>query len=188
MTVCNVITTADNILNLNIVSQLDVSAQTLAQAMRHNADCNLLLTCCNSVMEDLFRQFAFDCRSTVVEAVNGLIDTSLLKICRAVSLTDSAGRKTPFAYCASGLKVDADGKYNLTYARLPDELDFDTDVTLPNCKITNRIFTYGVIAEYLRIVGDYLNSQSWLGKFNQALTVATTSKTDLRLPSRRWLT
>lgn len=187
MTVCDVISTADNILNLGIVSQLDLSSQTLAQAMSQNADCNVILHCCNGVLEELFSEHAVDCRSTVVEAVNGVIDTSALKLCRALFLVDSSGVKSPFTYCSTGLNVSRDGRYNLTYARLPDKLDFETEIPLPNCKITDRIFIYGVIAEYLRVLGDVTLSDSWAEKYKQAVSCAAASKTDLRMPSRRWL-
>lgn len=187
MTVSELIFKIDDVLNLDVISRLDTSNQTIEQAMKQDNCCKNLLTCCNFVSDQLYSDYALDCRSTVVEAKDGLIDTSGLKICKALSLVDGSGASAPFNYSSNGLTVKRDGKYNLTYARLPNHLDFDSAIELPNSKITDRIFIYGVIAEYLRIIGDYNQSQSWSGKYVQALTVAFASKTTGCLPKRRWL-
>lgn len=187
MTVSELILKIDEILNLDVASRLDVSAQTIEQAMEQDACCKTLLTCCNFVSDELYSDCALDCRTTVVQAANGLIDTSGLKMSKAVLLVDSLGNNVPFRQTSSGLTVKSDGKYNLTYARLPCALSFASVIQLPNSKITDRIFIYGVIAEYLRITGDYLQSESYLGKFTRSLSAALASKTNARLPARRWL-
>lgn len=81
----------------------------------------------------------------------------------------------------------ANAKYNCVGANSPVPLTFESEVAMPNSKITARIFIYGVIAEYFRIAGDYSQSVSWAGKYADALSVAFASRTTARLPSRRWL-
>lgn len=81
----------------------------------------------------------------------------------------------------------ADAKYNRARVNSPVPLTFESEATLPDSKITARIFIYGVIAEYFRIAGDYSQSVSWTEKYVNALSVAFSSKTTARLPSRRWL-
>lgn len=187
MTVSELILKIDEILNLGVASRLDVSSHTVEQAMEQDACCKTLLTCCNFVSDELYSDFALDCRSTVVEASDGFIDTSAFKISKALSLVDSLGKSVPFKRSLNGLIVKNDGKYNLTYARRPNPLMFADVIELPNSSITERIYTYGVIAEYLRITGDYLQSASWTAKLNQALAAMSSSKTSARLPGRRWL-
>lgn len=187
MTVSELILKIDEILNLDVASRLDVSSQTVEQAMEKDACCKTLLTCCNFMSDELYSDYALDCRTTVVQAANGLIDTSGLNIGKAVLLVDSLGNNVPFRQTSNGLTVKTDGKYNLTYARLPSELSFSSVVQLPNSKITERIFIYGVITEYLRITGDYFQSESYKAKFNQALSSAFAAKTTARMPVRRWL-
>lgn len=187
MTVSELILKIDAILNLGIADSLDVSSQTLAEAMKQDSRCKSLLECCNLVSDELFGDYAPSCRTTVVQAADGFIDTSLLSMSKALTIVDSVGRSVPFKYGQGGLLVERDGKYNLTYARLPERLTFDSVAQTPNSKITDRIFIYGVIAEYLRICGDYSQSASWAVKYKQALSVALSSKATARLPYRRWL-
>ena len=188
MTVSELILNIDDLLNLQIISRLDLAEQTIPQAMEQDACCRNLLACCNFVSDELYNGFALDCRSTVVEAKKGVADVGGLKLGKALALVDSSGSSVPFRHGSDGLYVNRDGKYNLTYARLPDKLHFTSEIQLPNSKITDRIYTYGVIAEYLRIAGDFNQSESYSAKFVQALSQATSSKTSARLPRRRWLT
>lgn len=183
MTAANIIETIDEILNLGIAVDVKAGTTTFDTDER----CNSLLSCCNFVLEDLYREHAAGCHSTVVEAANGLIDTSDYRICKVISVVDSCGVNVPFKYCADGLSVKRDGRYNLTYAKLPKQVDYAGEIVLPSSVITHRIFIYGVIAEYLRRQGDYNNSAVWTDKFVSAVHVATSLKTNVVMPSRRWL-
>lgn len=187
MTVSELIMKIDNLINLNLSVRLDVSQQTIEQAMQQDDCCKKLLACCNFVSDELFTKAASNCRTIVAQAADGLIDTSLLKIGKVISLVDSSGNNVPFKYAENGIVVKQDGKYNLTYYHASEPLGFDSEIVLPNCKITERIFTYGVAAEYLRIEGDRSQSASWAEKYNQALSVAMLSGANGRLPNRRWL-
>ena len=187
MTVSELILKIDDILNLGLSSQLDTSIQSVNSAMESNSCCKTLLNCCNFVTEELASSYAYDVRHTVAEAADNVINLGGLRLCRVISLVDSCGNSVPFKHTQEGLLVDKDGKYNLTYVRLPKSLTFDSVIEPPNALITERIITYGVIAEYLRITGDYAQSASWAGKLNQALSAAAVNKTYARLPSRRWL-
>lgn len=178
MKVTEIISTVNNILNLGVDVEADLTQQEV---------CAKLLACCNFASEDLYRSYAVCARKTVVEAVDGYIPTKDLRLCRVCSLTDSCGQNVRFKYASDGLLVNVDGKYNLAYAKLPDELDFASEVTLPSPRITYRIFVYAVIAEYLRITGDYTAAGVWRDKLDGALSVATADKTTAKMPSRRWL-
>lgn len=178
MTVTEIISTVNNILNLGADVEASLSEQPV---------CATLLTCCNFTLEDMYRNYATCIRQTVVEAVDGFIPTNDVRLCRVFALTDSCGREARYKYTSGGLLVDVDGKYNLTYAKLPAELDFASEVTLPSPRITERMFVYGVIAEYLRMAGDYTAAGVWRDKLDAALSVATADKTTAKMPARRWL-
>lgn len=186
MTVCELILQLDDLLNLGVRSRLDESEE-IEQAMQNDNCCKTLLACCNLVLNGLYADCELDVRSTVVESVNCFIDTSLFKMGRAKALVDSSGARVPFTYTYGGLNVKRDGKYNLTYVRLPENLGFGDPIPA-NGKITDRILLLGVAAEFLRVEGDFNQSVSWNAKFKQALDSAFRSKSDARLPRRRWLT
>ncbi|MCM1194862.1 MAG: hypothetical protein NC332_02890 [Firmicutes bacterium] len=146
-----------------------------------------LLTCCNFVSEELYRDYGADCRKTVIEVKDGRADLNGLKLCRVINLADADGNPVHYRYAENALAVERDGKYNLSYAKLPKELGFGDDLTLPSPRITERIFIYGVLAEFLSQQEDRRKSASWRKKYVDALSVATAKFNPTRMPSRRWL-
>lgn len=185
MNVVEVVETVDEILDLGIKTEID-DALPKAQAMAKNGKCVSLLSCCNFVSEELYRDYAVTRCNTVVEAKDGFIDTADLKMCRALALADSLGNFAPFKYAENGLAVKRDGKYNLAYAKLPAELGMESEIVMPAPRITYRMFVYGVIAEFLQREGDYSKSEIWRTKLNAALSAASVNVC-ASMPVRRWL-
>lgn len=188
MTVSELITQLDDVLDLNVVSRLDVSACTKEQAMEQDRACRSILACCNAVLGELYAKCASGVRATVVEACDGFIDTGMFKIGKVLSLKDSMGTDVPYSYAQNGLTVKRNGKFNLCYLRASEPLSFAGEIVLPDCRISGSVFLSGVAAEYLRIEGDYSRSESWANKYLASLELALADKSRLRLPSRRWLT
>lgn len=182
MTVANVIETVEEILNGGSVMCAEENGENVSPDEKYKS----LVSCCNFVLEDLYRDYATDCRKTVVEVKNGIADVSGLNMCRVLSLADSSGNSASFTYNSQGLLAETDGRYNLTYARLPQTLTYVSEVVLPDPRITYRIFIYGVIAEYLKRRGDYQKSAVWNDKFVTALSAAYRTCAGV-MPVRRWL-
>lgn len=178
MTVTELISTINNILNLGANVEENMNGQPV---------CTALLTCCNLALEDLYRNYVACCRKTVVEAKDGFVDTKELKLCKVISLTDSRGCSAHFRYVDGGLLTQSDGKYNLIYAKLPSRLNFDSEIELPSPRLSSRIFVYAVIAQYLTLTGDYTAAQAWQDKLDAAISVAFADKAAGKMPSRRWL-
>ena len=146
-----------------------------------------LLNCCNFVLEELYRDYASSIRKTVVEAKDGFIDTSLLKLCKVISLVDGEGNDVQYRYVEGGLTVKKDGKFNLSYARLPIEVNIKDEVTLPSPRITERMLAYGILREYFSINGDTSTASLWDERYKDALRIADTKISSMRMPARRWL-
>ena len=146
-----------------------------------------LLNCCNDTVEELFRDYAASLRKTVVEVVDGFADTSKYKLCKVISLVDGEGNDVKFRYTEGGIAVDADGKYNLCYAKLPSELGANDDVALPSPRITERIVAYGILRDYFTIVGDAVSASQWEDRYKNALRVSDVKNCSMRMPVGRWL-
>ena len=160
-----------------IESEVEQSGSTLRQ----------LLNCCNFTLEELYRDYASSLRKTVVEVVDGFADTSAYKLCRVISLVDGEGNDVKYRYTEGGLSVDEDGKYNLCYARLPNDVSLEDEVTLPSPRITERVLAYGILREYFTIVGDTLTAAQWDERYKDALRIAEVKTSSMRMPVRRWL-
>lgn len=170
------------------MGSLNVSVDTLTKDAEIAGTCaRQLLNCCNFVLEELYRDYASSLRKTVVEAVDGFIDTSSLKLCKVISLVDGEGNDVKYRYTEGGLMVDADGKYNLSYARLPNEVGVSDFLTMPSPRITERILAYGMLREYFAICGDTVTSAQWDERYKDALRIADVKVSTMRMPARRWL-
>ncbi len=145
-----------------------------------------LVECCNTVLEELYRSYAQALRKTVVEVKDGFCDTSAYKMCRVLSLVDGEGQDVHFRYGDNKLWVERDGLFNMCYARLPDEVSWDSEVVLPSQRITDRVFVYGVLREYYAVTGDWDLARQWDDRFRDALAVCCSTQYALRLPVRGW--
>lgn len=169
------------------VLNLDFPEEYFTANSNDDGRVKILVNCANFVYEELYRDYATALRKTVVDAVNGFVDTSVYKLCKVITLTDSEGNDVKFRYGDGGIYVDEDGRYNICYARLPDILGWKDEVAMPSPRITERIFVYGVVREYLATLGDWANAKQWDDRFKSALQVACSKTTSMRLPVRGWL-
>ncbi|MCH5153049.1 MAG: hypothetical protein J1F68_03740 [Clostridiales bacterium] len=181
MTVNEIVKMSSEILNLGL------SEECFEGDLPDNNVVKILLNSCNFVYEELFREYATSLRKTVVEIKDGFADTSLYRMCRVISLVDAEGNDVKFRYGDGGLYVDADGKYNLCYARLPDVLSWGDEVRMPSPRITERMFVYGVVREYYSVTGDWALAKQWDTRFKDALQVAGVKTSSMRMPVGRWL-
>lgn len=145
-----------------------------------------IITCCNFVLEELYSDYATAISKTTVTVTNGVANTTALNLNRVISLVSADGFDAKYRYTENGLEVERDGTYNLTYAKLPQTMSWQSNVPLPSPRITERIYAYGVIAEYYSVVGDYDNARLWKNKFTTALQAASVKTSNLTMPVWRW--
>ena len=164
------------------LSAVDFSAQTEPTdetALR-------LLECCNLVLDELYRRYALLICKTVVTAQDGFVSLADLPVGKIVSLRDAFGNDVRFCFAEGGLSVQADGKLNLVYSKLPKQVGWNDQLSLPSPEVSERIAVYGVIAEFLHSAGDE-SAMSWQEKYEDAFRAATVKTNCGNMPCRRWL-
>lgn len=182
MKVSELVKTCGEILNLGFPDEYFIGS--LAP---NDSNASKLTSCCNFVLEELYRDYTSSLSKTVVEAINGFVDLSNFSICKVISLVDSEGNSTHYRYAEGGLLVAKDGKYNLCYAKLSPTLGWDDEIKLPTFRVTHRILIYGVLREYCLQIGDWSNASAWDSRYKDALRVASVKRSVLRIPARRWV-
>ena len=166
---------------------LDLPSECFDNETPTNNMVKILLNCCNFVLEELYRDYATSLRKTVVNVVNGFVDTSAYRLCRVISLIDGEGNDVKYRYADGGLRVEKDGRYNLCYARLPDTIGWGDVVHMPSPRITERMFVYGVAREFCAVTGDWEPAKQWDVRFKDALQVAGVKTSSMHIPVGRWL-
>ena len=165
----------------NKILELDIAVDDIANGSAEPCDkTNRIIDCCNTISEELYRDYPTHCRRTVAEAA------SQYSLCRVLSLCDGEGAAVPYRYTQGGLLVSKSGKYNLTYAKLPKTVGLRDELEMPSPRITDRIFVYGVLREYSLQTGDFTSSAVWADKYDAALNVAVKQASAV-MPARRWL-
>ncbi len=151
-----------------------------------NSFVSKLLTCFEQVYDELYRDYATAIRKTVVESAGGVIDLSGYRLCKVISLVDGEGKNVPFRYSDNALRAD-DGRYNLTYARLPNHVSWNDELVMPSSCISERVLVYGVMREYLASINDWATARQWEERFKNALQAASSKTVSMHLPLRGWL-
>lgn len=165
----------------------DVAAQSDETGAAENRSVDtLLLACCNLTLEELYCDYATSIRKTVVKVENGFTKLDGLRLNRVISLKDGDGADVRYRYSDDGLQA-ADGTYNLTYARLPEQVEAADELLLPSPRITPRIFVYGVLKEYYFAVNDSVFADIWEERYKDALKIANVKQSRMQMPQRRWL-
>lgn len=177
------LTTCAEIIGLEFSDELLLGGK---EELARDVTVKRLLNCANSVLDSLYRSYSRISRNTVIQVVNGFAETESLKLIKVNSLTDSCGNAVKFRYRDNGLLVDTDGRYNLSYVHAPAEITVDSQIILPSPRISERIFVYGVIAEYYTLTGDLTLAAVWNDKYLNALQVLSLSVTSV-MPVRGWL-
>ena len=182
MTVTQIIKSIDGMLDLGITESLAEPAD-----MENDVRCKKLLSCCNSVLYQLYGKYKLDPCHAVVQVSGGIVDIDPSAY-SVKCIEDNSGNKLRFDYTSQGVAVSApDGRYNAVFYKVPKSLTFDAEFTLPDPRFTFKLFTYGVIAEYLRRAGDYAAADSWRRQYEDTLATAVELSRAPKLRARRWL-
>ena len=173
----------------NEICNLELPQNTSTELTEETANANetarKLIVCCNSVLEDLYCNYGADIATCEVTAQDGFVDTSELDLCRVLKLKDSQGANVKFRYTADGLFV-GDGKYVLTYAKLPKTVEWNSEVRLPSPRITERVLVYGILSRYFSIVEDLERAENWEARYQNALRAVRIKSSSMTMPTRRW--
>jgi len=116
-------------------------------------------------------------------AFNKLSRYDLLDIKSLVRTSDN--KPVEFTLRSDGIHI-ADGEYKIEYSYFPKNIGIEGTVELYS-KVNVRLFSLGVVAEYLFLKGDLDEAYVWDKKFKQNLRGVLRYKKSLVLPERRWL-
>ena len=107
------------------------------------------------------------------------------KITRVVKVKDLSGTETAYRIFPEYLEV-APGEYDILYAYAPAQktLGDKTDFQL---RVSERLFAYGIAAEYLLVKGAYQEAAAWDAKYKEAIAAAYRAGNAKKIASRRWV-
>ena len=102
-----------------------------------------------------------------------------------VSVKNSYGKDVNFSLTTSGIEVKA-GTYYVRYTYFPKDVEYEDEITNFPLKISERIFVYGVVSEYLYVKGVFDEAQMWEEKFKLEMKNTQRQQKNLKIKSSRW--
>lgn len=94
--------------------------------------------------------------------------------------------KIDFLADSDYLTTNTCGLMTIIYTILPKNLIYEDEINYYNNKITESIFAYGVVSEYLYIMGNTTEAKIWEDKFEEGLRDMSTFRRDIIMPARSW--
>lgn len=146
-----------------------------------------LLLCVNLTNNTIASQYFEIIGKTSVKCENGVVaisDISSQEIVDIKYVLDSDGKKMKFHVWADGVHMPI-GNWDVVYSYLPSELGEDDNVNYYT-KINSTLFAYGIVAEYLFLIGDIESAYSWDKRFKEELFALSRPRRCVDMPSKRW--
>lgn len=97
---------------------------------------------------------------------------------------DTDGNKINYSAMSDGINLN-DGTYKIVYSYLPKEVEIDDEITYYR-KISEALFSYGVVAEFLFLKGDLNEAYIWDKKFKEELFALSRPRKNINMPCKRW--
>lgn len=147
----------------------------------------LLVECFNIVENELALDYLPLYAEDEVYSDTGRVEFTELSqaAVRILRVEDEWGNALPFKLFPSYL-VGQPGRVKITYTYTPKKKDItgSSEYTL---LASERLFSYGIAAEYCVAMGLYEESAVWDKKYKEGIEAACSGGKSVRLASRRWV-
>lgn len=170
--------------------QLAAAALNLSDVLGRelNDTDKLLITCANNCVDEIASEYLPIKKQKTVTVKDGVIAYGELDetVYDVLDVRDNRGNVVEFCLQPSNIKVERDGEYTVCYCTRPPALGLDDEVPF-ELKLSPRVLSYGIIAEYLLFGGFYEEAVTYDARFKDALKRATGGFGEKRIRLRRWL-
>ena len=150
-------------------------------------DGELLLSCFQTVENELALDYLpLMAEDEVVTSTGSVKYTNLGKpAVRILCVENEWGEPLKYKLFSDRLETQS-GKVKITYAYTPTAKTLD-GVSEYQTAVSERLFAYGIAAEYSLAVGDTLTASYWDKKYKEAIRIAYRLRPCKKIRSRRWV-
>lgn len=173
-----------NFLQLNNVLDLDFEDSEQMEQIDAvtQRDINLIVKCLNQVLTRIATEHVELLNIEDIVINNGIFDLDMLS--KQFFKIKKLGNNEKFDLVEKQLYAQ-NGKYQILYSYLPTEYDFDDDLDIYK-NLSKYAICYGICSEYLMILGDFSQSETYESKFENAMEVAKSNLKIAEIKHRRW--
>lgn len=173
----------EDLLKYSIFGGEDETIPTAAE----QAEIDKLVKCLNLVIKEIATDYMPLKRRLVIQVRNKMFEFDTLPdtLLDVVSLKTLLGIRTKCEIFPSHLACE-DGKYELTYHYLPDELEIDDDIPNFYGKLDERVFAFGTAMEHSYSNCLFDDAQLWENRYKTALLCAGRKRREMTVAKRGW--
>lgn len=153
-----------------------------------NDDLKLLLNCVNLINDTIATDYINLKETKIINNINGKIsflDISNKNIYKIISVKDSFGNRLNFKLEADGIDCPK-GIVKVCYSYFPENVNFNDSINCYSTTLTERVFAFGVVSEYLFIKCNYDDATIWDDRFKNAMKNIVRHRREIVMPKRRW--
>lgn len=149
-------------------------------------DAELLLQCFNHVENELALDYLPLTEEEETYSSTGVLFFADLSraAARILRVEDEEGNSLKFRLFPDRLQTQA-GKLKVIYAYAPEEKTMDGESDYQT-EVSERLFIYGMAAEYSLAEGELEAASTWDKKYKEAIEAAYKIRSVKRIPSRGW--
>ena len=148
---------------------------------------DLLIECTNLTNARIASEYVFLKEEVEKQTQNGEIflkDLSDKRVYDVVGVKKE-GYSVKFSV-KNGYLYTESGNIKIEFAYLPEKHAIDDTIDYYSGRVSERVFAYGVVAEYLTIKGNVDDANVWNEKFVSALSQSYKKHREIIVPRRRW--
>ena len=153
-----------------------------------NEELKLLLSCINLTNNAIATDYIELTKTKLIKNSTGTISFSELSsdpIYKIIKIKNAFGEKVNFKINANEL-ICPKGSLSITYSYFPKEYGYSDIIDEFKSKITERVFAFGVLSEYLFIKGNFDDASIWEDRFKNAMRNVVRNRHEVVMPRRRW--
>ncbi|MGN0797505.1 MAG: hypothetical protein ACI4M5_04785 [Christensenellales bacterium] len=159
---------------------------TISSSTKTTAKIKLLVRCANIVIKEIASDYLPLTATKTCNVQDGVVEYSLLDYrVKEVLSVKSNDVETQWKAMPSKLKVDCDGKVDITYSYLPADVDLDDECDV-DVRVSPVCLAMGTCTEYCMIDGNYELAVMMNDKFMDSIAVACRSNREKKIKGRVW--
>lgn len=150
-------------------------------------DAEILLKCFNRIENELALDYLPLIAEEEVLSSTGVVGFKELSYpaVRILGVEDGLGDSLSYKIFPDRLETQA-GKVKITYTYSPQEKEIDGESEYQTA-VSERLFAYGMAAEYSLMEGELKSASIWDKKYKEAIRAAYKATPVKRLRARRWI-
>ena len=185
----NVIKYVANYLNLNNILNSVLLDGENELTKQDEAEINTLLCCLNLVINQVATEY-INLKNTIkISSISGKIYYSSLSNNVVVDVLKVTKNGVPikFEVCADHIKTES-GDLEVEFVYQPSSCSSVlSNIDFENFKINERVLSYGVVAEYCFLNGNYDDAAIWDNRFKNSLSNLNRARREIKIKQRLWI-